>query len=68
MDWMYTDYDVGYTRVQNAAQLVPLYDNVYDCHESANTDHIYEEIPLDTFMPRNKIKVKECPAYGQCKI
>ena len=36
---MFTDYDVGYTKVQNAAQLVPLYDNVYDCHKSANTDH-----------------------------
>lgn len=66
---MFTDYDTVYTEVQNAAQLMPLYDsvmeNVYDC---ANTDpvHVYEEVPLKTLLPRNEIKVDKCPAYGRC--
>ena len=39
----------------------PLYENAY---KMDNPGPIYEELPL-TFLPaRNKIKVKDCPAYG----
>ena len=61
---MFTEYDTVYTEMQNVA----LYDNVENVYDSANTDpvHVYEELPLKTLLPRNKIKVEDCPAYGQC--
>ena len=67
---MFTEYDTVYTEVQNTAQPVPIYETVVEnVYESASTDpavHVYEELPLKTLVPRNKIKVHECPAYGQC--
>ena len=55
-----TDCSIDNTMLLYTRAMPPLYENAY---EMDNSDPIYEELPL-TFLPRNKIKVKECPAYG----